>query len=76
MPHGSACQSWLLDGCSPASRRVTGHHPGHSFQGYPTWTVASQNRHLSRGNGVLGYGGGGYPARCSRVTKSFSGSQA
>uniref|UniRef100_A0A9L0R7W8 ATPase H+ transporting V0 subunit d1 n=1 Tax=Equus caballus TaxID=9796 RepID=A0A9L0R7W8_HORSE len=36
--------SWMT-----ASRRVTGHHSGHSSQAHPTWTVASKDRHLSRG---------------------------
>lgn len=45
-----ACQSGHLMATPPASGRVTGHHPDHSSQAYPTWTVTSKDRSLSRGS--------------------------
>lgn len=57
-----------------ASRRVTGHHPGHSPWGHVTWAIASKDGHLSKGNSALSYGGGRDCTRHSQVLVSLSGS--
>lgn len=58
----------------PASRRVTGHHPGCSFQAHLTWAVVSKYRHLIRGNSVLTSSAEGDPARHRQVPMPLSSS--
>lgn len=74
MLHSLACQSWLLDDCSPCIPEGHGLPPG--SQAHPTWTVASKDRHESRGNKCAQLQCGKNPARHSQVPVSMSGSQA
>lgn len=78
---GGCSTAWLVRAGSwmaalPVSRRVMSHHPGHSYQAHPTWTVASKDRHLSRGSSVLSCGEGRDSARHSHVPVSLSVSKA
>lgn len=78
---GGCSTAWLVRAGSwmaalPVSRRVMSHHPGHNYQAHPTWTVASKDWHLSRGNSVLSCGEGRDSARHSHVPVSLSVSKA